>query len=243
MRIKIGLYSIGLDTYWDQFDGLKEHLSTYHKVIHKKLENFGATVIDVGLIDNPKKALSAGSRFRSEEVELIFLYISTYALSSTVLPVVQKAGVPVVVLSLQPTAQLDYEAFNIIGDRGAMTGVWLEHCQACCTPEISNVFRRAQIPYYLVMGHLQDEVAWSEINDWVRAAIAKRGMSLNRVGLLGHYYCGMLDVYSDLTQQSASFGNHFEFLEMCELKNIRDQVTDGEVQDKRRSFDKSFVVA
>ena len=37
----------------------------------------------------------------------------------------------VVVLNLQPAAQLDYEAFNRLGDRGVMTGVWLEHSQSC----------------------------------------------------------------------------------------------------------------
>ena len=45
-------------------------------------------------------------------MDLIFLYVSTYALSSTVLPVVQWARVPVVVLNLQPVPQLDYERFN-----------------------------------------------------------------------------------------------------------------------------------
>jgi L-arabinose isomerase len=40
--------------------------------------------MDAGLVDNPAKARAAASKFRREEVELIFLYVSTYALSSTV---------------------------------------------------------------------------------------------------------------------------------------------------------------
>jgi L-arabinose isomerase len=47
------------------------------------------------------------------------------------------------------------------------------------------------------------------------------------MGILGNYYGGMLDVYTDLTRQSAVFGTHFEILEMCELKkNLGDAVSD-----------------
>jgi L-arabinose isomerase len=49
-------------------------------------------------------------------VDLIFLHATTYALSSTVLPVVQQAKVPVIVLNLQPAA-IDYDRFNRMGDR------------------------------------------------------------------------------------------------------------------------------
>ena len=74
-------------------------------------------MVDAGLVDNPVKAREAGRLFRSEGAEIVFLFISTYALSSTVLPAVQEAGLPVVVLNIQPVAQLDYEAFNALGDR------------------------------------------------------------------------------------------------------------------------------
>ena len=61
-------------------------------------------VVNLGLIDSPPKALEAGHQFRAADVDLIFLHVTTYALSSTVLPVVQRAKVPVIVLNLQPAA-------------------------------------------------------------------------------------------------------------------------------------------
>jgi L-arabinose isomerase len=60
---------------------------------------------------------------------------------------------------------------------------------------------------------------------------------------LGHYYGGMLDVYTDLTKQSAVFGTHIELLEMCELKKYRNEVTDVEVQSKIQEFNAAFEVA
>lgn len=241
--LRVGLYGIGLDTYWPQFKGLRERLLGYQRGIADKLRGFGAEVVDVGLVDNPVAARKAASQLRRGEVDLVFLYVSTYALSSTVLPVVQEAGVPVVVLNLQPVAQLDYDAFNALGDRGAMTGLWLEHCQACSCPEIACVFTRAGIPFHLVTGHLHDDEAWAEIAAWTRAAAVRRALYDTRIGVLGHYYCGMLDVYSDMTRLAAVFGSHFELLEMCELHALREQVTKAGTRDKIAEFRRAFDVA
>ena len=123
---------------------------------------------------------------RREGVEIVFLYVSTYALSSTVLPVVQRVAAPVVVLNLQPVPQLDYAAFNALGDRGRMTGIWLEHCQACSAPEIACVFNRAGVAYHLVTGYLRrcDGLGRNR-----RVGRGRRGPwrdAGNRVGILGH---------------------------------------------------------
>jgi len=240
---KVGLFGIGLETYWPQFAGLFDRLTGYQNEIASRLRSFGVQLVDAGVVDNPEKARLAASRFRREEVELIFLYVSTYALSSTVLPVVQQVRAPVVVLNLQPVPQLDYAKFNALGDRGLMTGVWLEHCQACSAPELACVFNRAGIPYHLVTGYLHDSAAWAELRAWTNAARVMVGLRENRVGVLGHYYSGMLDVYSDLTQLSATFGNHFELLEMCDLHTLRQTITEAEVQAKIAQFEREFEVS
>ncbi len=241
--IKVGLFGIGLDTYWPQFEGLLENLKGYQEEIKNKLKGFGVEVADAGMIDNPVKAREAADFLKKEDVEIVFIYVSTYALSSTVLPVVQKLKTPVVILNLQPVAELDYEAFNNLGDRGKMTGIWLEHCQACSVPEIASVFNRSGIKYDFVTGYLQDQEAWTEIKAWTEAARVAAAIRNNRLGLLGHYYNGMLDVYTDITKQSAVFGTHIELLEMCELKKYRDEVTETEVQDKIKEFNTTFDVS
>jgi len=239
---KVGLFGIGLDTYWDQFDGLLENLLGYQKQIKEKIEDFGVEVIDAGLADNPVKAREAASLLHTNDVEIVFLFVSTYALSSTVLPVAQKVKVPMVILNLQPVPQLDYEAFNKLGDRGKMTGIWLEHCQACSVPEIASVFNRSGIGYDFVTGYLEDPEAWAEIEAWTEAARVAGAMRENRLGVLGHYYGGMLDVYTDLTKQSASFGNHIELVEMCELSRHREETSQEEVNQKIAEFNETFEV-
>lgn len=239
---KIGLFGIGLDTYWDQFDGLLERLKGYQKLIADKVEEFGAEVVDAGLIDSPEKARVAGDYLKTKDVDVVFLYISTYALSSTVLPVAQRLKCPIIILNIQPVAAIDYEKFNQLGDRGVMTGEWLAHCQACSVPEITNVLNRAGISYEIITGYIGEQAVWDDMKGWIEAASVAATMRNNRLGVLGHYYCGMLDVYTDLTKQASTFGTHIELVEMCEVKKYRDEATDAEVEEKIKEFHSTFEV-
>lgn len=230
-RVRIGLFGIGLDAYWPQFDGLHARLLGYLDVVAERLRRPGVEIVNAGLVDTPVKALEAGHRLRREDVDLIFLYATTYALSSTVLPVVQRARVPVIVLNLQPAPAIDYAAFNRMNDRTAMTGEWLAHCGACPVPEIANVFRRTGVDFHQVTGMLDhDPVCWNEVDAWIDAARVADVMFHNRLGLMGHYYGGMLDIYSDLTQHCATFGGHLEILEVDELAALRRDVTPEQIR-------------
>jgi L-arabinose isomerase len=242
-ELKIGLFGIGLDAYWPQFPGLEDRLKGYGQQVARKLGRAGAQVVDLGLIDTPEKALAAGHQFRQADVDLIFLHVTTYALSSTVLPVVRRAKVPVIILNLSPSAAIDYDWFNGLGDRTKMTGEWLAYCQSCPVPEIANVFNRCRIAFFQVTGMLEDDpIAWNEIDDWVEAAKVAHAMEHNRLGVMGHYYGGMLDIYSDLTQQCAYFGGHIEIVEVDELAALRQQVSDSEIKTRVADFRQKFDV-
>src|SRR5208283_2675457 len=59
---------------------------------------------------------------------------------------------------------------------------------------------------------------------------------------MGHYYCGMLDIYSDLTQQCAHFGGHVEIVEVDELAHLRNMVGEPEIDDRVSHFHQAFDV-
>lgn len=241
--LKIGLFGIGLDAYWDQFDGLKQRLEGYLNEVQRKIALIHPSVINAGLVDNVDKAFAAGRMFRQQEVDLIFLYVSTYALSSTVLPVVQRAKVPVIILNLSPETAIDYHAFNAMSDRTKMTGEWLANCSACPVPEIANVFKRTGIKFHQITGMLKDDrECWNEIAEWVQAAKVANTMAYNRLGCMGHYYSGMLDIYSDLTLQYASFGGHVELIEVDELTALRKEVNGPDIEERVDLFKRTFDV-
>jgi L-arabinose isomerase len=241
-NLNVGLFGIGLDAYWPQFPGLRERLGGNLEKVAQRLAQPDVEVVNLGLIDTPEKAQAAGHDFRQADVDLIFLHVTTYALSSTVLPVVRRAKVPTIILNLAPTPAIDYAAFQRLGDRSAMTGEWLANCQACPVPEIASVFHRCRIPFFQVTGVLEDSATWAEITEWLEAARVAHTMEHNRLGVMGHYYGGMLDMSSDLTQQMAYFGGHVEMLEVEELAALRRAASDADVQKKIAEFESWFDV-
>jgi len=159
------------------------------------------------------------------------------------LPVVQRVKAPVIVLNLSPSEAIDYDAFNAMADRTAMTGEWLAYCSACPVPEIANVFRRVGIRFHQITGMLHhDPMVEREIREWVEAAKVMHTMAHNRLGCMGHYYSGMLDIYTDLTQQYASFGGHIELIEVEELASRRRQVSAAEAERRVQHFYEVFDV-
>jgi L-arabinose isomerase len=239
--LRLGLCGIGLEAYWSQFTGLRERLEGHVAHVASRLARPGVSVTNLGLIDTPQRSFDAGHACRREDIDVLFLYATTYALSNTVLPLVQRAGVPVIVLNLQPTGAIDYRTLNAMKDRAAMTGLWLEYCSACPVPEIANVLTRAGFAFHQVTGFFDDEPTWEEIEAWLNAARVRTTLASTRLGLMGHAYSGMLDVMTDETQVSVAFGTHLEVLEVDELSELAAQVasrdTARRVEEFRRLFD------
>jgi L-arabinose isomerase len=235
-RARVGVFGIGLEAYWPQFEGLRERISGYQRRVEERVGEIGADVVSAGLVDTAEGARDAGDRFARAQVDVVLCHAVTYATSSQVLPAVQAAKVPVVLLGLQPTATLDYANTG--------TSEWLANCAACCVPEIAGAFTRARIPYDTVAGTIEDdERAWARIAAWVRAAGVARALRRARIGFLGHTYPGMLDMYSDFTAVHAQLGAHVEVLEIDDLGARVAAVTPGDAEAKEAEIRGMFDFA
>ena len=235
-RAKVGLVGIGLAAYWPQFDGLHERLLGYQRRVEEQLAELGAEVCSAGLVDTAEGAREAGDLLAAQRVDLVMIYTATYATSAQVLPAVQAANAPVVILNLQPTRTVDYEAMT--------TGEWLANCSACCVPELAGAFTRARIPYQTVTGTLlAGDPAWETLRGFIAAAAATRAVRRARFGFLGHNYPGMLDMYSDFTQISAQLGSHVEILEIDDLVARVEAASAAEVEHKGDQIRTAFELA
>lgn len=251
---RIGVYTMGLKTYWSQFPGLRERLLYYGQFIADKISRMGAEVFYYGLVDCEKEGHACGEYFNEKNVDLLFAHSGTYVNSSSVLPIHQICPSPCIILNLQPAARINY--------RLTTTGEWLAHCGACPVPELSNAFHRSGIDCHIINGLLgmdhtpeisltdentaqrpEAQRAWKQIEEWVRAASVKASLRGCRFGFLGNTYNGMLDMYSDFTMFHAQTGAHVEILEMCDLNRMLQTVTEADVSAKKQEIQEFFLIS
>ena len=231
---RVGVFGCGCWFYWHQFDGLLEKLRGHQHVFEERLKTEGVEVVSAGLVDRPTAAAEAGDMFRRENIDFLMCFMSTYAMSSTVLPVVQRAGVPMIIASLQPTKAMDYA--------NGTTFMQLEHDNQTSLPEICCALERAGIDLPgLVVGTLYDDrKAWDRIVGWCRVARAYAVLRKARIGVMGHVYEGMLDMNSDPTMFDGVFGMHCEHLELDDLDRCVQAVTDQELDRKVSEIEAVF---
>ncbi|MFA9377981.1 MAG: arabinose isomerase [Lachnotalea sp.] len=251
---KVGVYTMGLKHYWNQFPGLYERLIEYGTFISNRISEMNAEVFFYGLVDCEQEGEKAGEYFNANHVDIVFAHAGTYVTSASVLPVHQICKSPTVILNLQPTTCINYNKTT--------TGEWLADCGACPVPEIANAFNRSGIKCQIVNGLLgldystkmsmADEntasrpeaiKAWKQIEEWVLATSVKSGLRNARFGFLGNTYSGMLDMYSDFTMFQGQTGAHIEVLEMCDLDRNLKSVTVEEIEEKLNEIQEFFRIS
>jgi len=222
---RVGVFGIGLAAYWTQFEGLKATIDGHLRHVESQIEQW-AEVVPAGLVDSAQRGAEAGDFFAQAGVDLLICYAGTYATSTQVLPVAQRARVPIIVLNLQPAAALDYGATD--------TAEWLSNCGSCPVPELAGVFARAGITFSVVTGVLYDDAqAWAEVKAWCMAAGVARTIGRARFGMLGHTYPGMIDMSTDVGLVQTQLGTHVEILEIDDLKDRVEAVTPSQLERVR----------
>ena len=158
----------------------------------------------------------------------------TYTASHVLVPVAQRNIAPYLTLALQMVPTVDYEhqtteGMTLIG--AAMTA-----------PEISCAFERCGLPFNCVVGGDFQPSTWQRVQEWVEAAAVERALLNSRLGYLGHYYPGMLDMYSDFTMHQGQLGAHIELLEMCDLQHRMGLVQETEIETKLAETKAMFLM-
>lgn len=235
-KTRIGIVSLGHYIYFNQFEGLKEELMQKSCEFLEYVDSDKCEIIDAGYIDCAEDAFSAAKFFRREDPDLIFVILSTYVPSSVAAPLARYLDTPQVLVAIQPLTHLDYSHTT--------TYMQLVNDDVCAMPEIAGVYERLgkKIPPCLVASADMKDYIKKEVDEWISAASAMAAFKYETIGYLGHTYEGMYDMHTDPTAFTRAFGAHVKMLEMCELADISDAVTGGEIDKKIEEIKNVFTV-
>src|SRR4051812_25299161 len=101
VKSRIGVMTVGHEPYWEQFPGLKEDLVGYGKQFEAMLKQQDVEVVSAGFIDNLDKSYAAAAYLKSQDVDFLFCFLSTYVTSSSVATAILSLNVPTVLVALQ----------------------------------------------------------------------------------------------------------------------------------------------
>ena len=231
---RIGIFAVAHATYWNQFEGLYESLMGFHKDLCDMVKANDVEIIDFGMIDSSKKSYAAAKKMQAADLDVIFCNMTTYATSSVFAPILKEVDRPVILTALQPRRALDYDKAN--------TFMQLENDSICSVPEFTGVaIRLGKKVHDVILGCLyDDEQAKAEIAQWCDIAKVLHDLRGARMGLMGHVMESMYDMHADPTAVSAAFHLHVPLIEMDDVLDLYNTVTEEEVQKKIKLIDEEF---
>ena len=231
---KIGIFAVAHATYWNQFEGLYESLMGFHKDLCDMVKANDVEIIDFGMIDSSEKSYAAAKKMQAADLDVIFCNMTTYATSSVFAPILKEVDRPVILTALQPRRALDYDKAN--------TFMQLENDSICSVPEFTGVaIRLGKKVHDVILGCLyDDEQAKAEIAQWCDIAKVLHDLRGARMGLMGHIMESMYDMHADPTAVSAAFHLHVPLIEMDDVLDLYNTVTEEEVQKKIKLIDEEF---
>ena len=231
---KIGLFAVAHKPYWAQFDGLYDNLMGYHEELKKKLVANGVEVVDFGMSDSSERAFEIADQACAAQPDIMICNMVTYATSSVFAPILRAINCPMVLVALQPREALDYTKAN--------TFMQLENDNVCSVPEFTGVaIRFGKKISDVIFGTLwNDTEADEKIAEWCNIACVLHDLKGARLGLMGHVLEAMYDMHADPTAITASFGAHVPLLEVDDVVEVYQTVTEDEIQAKSELILREF---
>ncbi len=231
---RIATFAVAHGIYFSQFEGLYENLMKYHGDFKGMVTENDVEVIDFGMVDSSEKAYEVAERMQAANVDLIMCNMITYATSSVFAPILREVNRPMILVALQPRAAMDYTK--------ASTFMQLENDNICSVPEFMGVACRfGKKIHDCIIGTLyNDNEAKADIAKWCNIAKVLHDLRGARLGLMGHTMEAMYDMHADPTALSAAFGVHIPLLEVDDVLDVYNEVTEAEIQAKINVIDEEF---
>ncbi len=234
LTARVGVVGVGHKVYWPQFEGLLDEMHRKMQVLADLVAANGVEVQTFAIVDDAESAYAEFPRIQAADLDLLMVDMVTYATSSTFGVLIRNLNVPMVLVALQPRKAMDYP--------NGTTFMQLCNDDFCSIPEFTGVAVRMgkRVPP-CILGHEEnDPVAKEEVSRWCGIAKALHDLRKGRMGLMGRVLESMLDMHTDPTAVTRTFGCHVPLIEPHDLMRHFKQADEVNVADKKAEIEGFF---
>lgn len=174
------------------------------------LRETGCDVIEIGSIDNPQKAVTAGRKAAEAHVHCVAFAVTSWCEDYLVLDLLEECNVPVLLWSLP----------------GMETGA------LCGTQQLSAYLKQLGVAYHCVYGEFEQAEAISRARVFLRAATLKKRLRLARIGFGGHRATGMTEVSANEIALKKAIGPRIVPLDLPQLLELAKEMPGEKAMQK-----------
>jgi L-arabinose isomerase len=218
---KVIFLPVNMSLFWELYPELKQQTIVLKDKVKRQLDKY-YNVIEYPLIGSRQEAEEFVIKGISEDVDCFLVWENGYVSSEIPLPIIEAMkGIPCALLVTQrdkmiPT-DMDYQRYM---DSTAVTSVM----------ELGGVLSRKGLRYKSFIGHIDDTAIYCNLEEYVRAAHAKRALKNLHVGMVGYAYPGMLDICVD-DAGVAELGASVERITLMEVSKELENIDPGDVEN------------
>src|SRR5690606_35911864 len=224
------LLGVGHKPYWAQFEGLLDELEKKQQVFKSLLESNDIKTYDFGISDCAETAYSLVPEIKSANLDMLFIDMVTYATSSSIAAIFREINVPTVLVALQPLKAMDYA--------NGSTYMQLLNDDICAIPEFTCVAQKMgkRVPQIIIGTLYDDPKVTSEIRDYCQIAKVLHSLRTARIGQMGHVLEAMLDMHTDPTLLTSTFGCHIVQTEPDDVLEFYENANPAAIEEYKQKI-------
>lgn len=226
--VKIGVLTCGYFEYWRMYPTLREKVEGDLKVITDRIAKTYPNAIFTGMVDTLDTATEAGKMLKKADVDAVLLVYGTYTADFITLSALDYVSEkPLIIFSEQPHANVD--------KNGDYEGS-LRNSAVIGIAQITGTLRKMNRDYKIVVGHIHDERAYKEIDNYMGGIQAVKDLHESNIGIIGHVFRGMYDIELSKTFFKSTFGANIIQIQSSHLLDIWKEVTDEEAEEETKKI-------
>lgn len=222
--MKIGLLPLYIKLYDDIGATTRGYLEDFYAEVAQIFREKGLEVETSPFCRIKSEFRETIRAFEAAKVDALVTLHMAYSPSLESLDSLLSTDLPIIVLDTTPTLEFTQ----------TQDPIHINYCHGIHgVMDLCSMLKRHKKPYAIATGHYTESDVIDRVCGFVRAAMAARSLSKQKVGLIGGSFPGMGDFTVEPAEMKQRFGVQMEKVDTDSLRKLGESVTEAEIQAEK----------